>query len=306
MSEKPSALPSVDVVIVNWNGGLEILAAARSAIAFGGRPIVVDNGSADGSIEVVERAVPEAHCIRMGRNAGFAAACNAGVGAGQSEFVFLLNPDAEIVGGTRAEIVAAFDYDASVRIVGPAILSPDGQLTPSARRFPSVASLFLYQLKLHRLARFVPPLADYFMLDFDAREAALIDQPMGAAFIMRRTDWDAIGGLDERYFLWFEEVDLARRVANDGGRSVYWPGIAVSHIGGTSFARLRRSERQRIWNASVERYARSHFGRRGRRLLRATFPIASLLAAVLERADAWMLKRRDSGSPPGPPVRRDP
>ena len=292
MSQVPSPEGSgVDVVIVNWNGGDEVLAAARSAVDFGGRPIVVDNGSADGSLEAVERALPEAQCIRLGRNAGFAAACNVGVAAARGEFVFLLNPDAEIIAGRRSDIVAAFAWDPEVRIVGPAVVNAAGELVPSARRFPSVASLTLYQLKLHRLARFVPPLRRYFMLDFDTARAGLVDQPIGAAFIMRRVDWEAVGGLDDRYFLWFEEVDLAKRVAAQGGRSLYWPDLVVRHVGGTSFARLRRTERQRIWNSSVDRYARSHFSQRGRRLLRATFPIASLLAAGLERADALRSRR---------------
>ena len=292
MPAAPSAAETtVDVVIVNWNGGQEVLAAARSAVEFGATPIVVDNGSADGSVDAVETALPEARCIRLGRNAGFAAACNVGVRAGRGEFVFLLNPDAEIIAGTRSDITRAFAWHPQVKIVGPAIVSAAGDLVPTARRFPSVASLALYQLKLHRLARFVPPLRTYFMLDFDPGRAGLVDQPIGAAFVMRRKDWETLGGLDERYFLWFEEVDLAKRVAAAGGRSLHWPALVVRHIGGTSFRRLRRTERQRIWNASVDQYAKAHFTRRGQRILRSTMPVAFALAAALELAEGLARRR---------------
>ena len=94
----------IDAVIVNWNGGDGVLLAARSAVAFGARAIVVDNGSTDGSADRLERSLPEATVERMGRNAGFAAACNRGAALGGGEFIFLLNPDAAIVAGTPDDL----------------------------------------------------------------------------------------------------------------------------------------------------------------------------------------------------------
>ena len=273
----------IDVVIVNWNGGEDVIESARSAVAFGARPIVVDNASTDGSADRLERSVPEAMVERMGRNAGFAAACNRGAALGGGEFVFLLNPDAAIVAGTPHDVRRAFAHELRPMIVGPRIEEDDGSLARSARRFPTPLSLVLYQLKLHRLARWIPPLRRYLMVDADFSRPMVVDQPMGAAFIMRRSDWERFGGMDEAFFLWFEEVDLAKRVADAGGAALYWPELAVRHTGGTSFSKLAAGDRQRIWNRSALRYADRHFGRLGAAAVRVSLPVATTLNWAADR-----------------------
>lgn len=288
---------SVDVVIVNWNGGEGVLAAAESAIRFGGRAIIVDNGSVDGSAERLTERVPAARVIRLGRNIGFAAASNVGVAAGSGRFVFLLNPDAEIRQGTPADIVSAFAYDDAVVIVGSMIVSDDDdRRLPSTRRFPTAAALFLFQLKVRRWARWIKPLRGYLMVGFPGDRPAFVDQVMGASFIIRRSDWDRFGGLDESYFLWFEEVDLARRAALAGGGSLYWPSLVVRHTGGASFSKLSWRARQRIWNASMLTYARRHLGRRAEVSLWITVPI-SLAMCVLADASSAALRRLRSRHP---------
>jgi N-acetylglucosaminyl-diphospho-decaprenol L-rhamnosyltransferase len=275
--------PAIDVIIVNWNGGHAVVDSARSGLDFGARVIVVDNASSDGSAERIERALRDVSVVRMGYNAGFAAACNHGAAQGEGEFVFLLNPDARIVAGSPADVLRAFSHEASPAIVGPRIEADDGKLARSARRFPTPASLVLYQLKLHRLARWIPPLRAYLMIDADFSRPMLVDQPMGAAFIMRRSDWDRFDGMDEAYFLWFEEVDLAKRVSDAGGAALYWPAIAVRHTGGTSFARLSGRHRQRLWNRSAVRYAERHFGPVGAAMVRLTLPVSTTLNWAADR-----------------------
>lgn len=274
---------AVDVIIVNWNGGEEVVQSARSALDFGAHVVLVDNSSTDGSAERVNESLPEVKVLQMGRNAGFAAACNRGVAAGRSEFVFLLNPDARIVSGTADEIGRAFGYADRVAIVAPRIEDGGGNAVASARRFPTPLSLVLYQLKLHPLAKWLPPLRKYLMADTDYARPIIVDQPMGAAFIMRRKDWERFAGMDEAYFLWFEEVDLSKRVAAAGGLALSWPALAVRHIGGTSFARLTPRQRQRIWNRSAARYAEAHFGRAGAAAVKLTLPIATLLNSTAAR-----------------------
>lgn len=273
----------IDVIIVNWNGGEGVVESARSAVAFGARTIVVDNGSTDGSANRIESNLPEVTVERMGRNAGFAAACNRGAALGGGEYVFLLNPDAAIVAGTPDDVSRAFAHEPGPTIVGPRIEDDDGSLARSARRFPTPVSLVLYQLKLHRLARWIPPLRRYLMVDADFSRPMVVDQPMGAAFIMRHSDWERFGGMDEAFFLWFEEVDLAKRVADAGGAALYWPELAVRHTGGTSFSRLAASDRQRIWNRSALRYAERHFGRLGAAAVRMSLPVATTLNWAADR-----------------------
>lgn len=277
----------VDVVIVNWNGGKDVANAARSAAAFGGRPIVVDNGSVDGSAELVEAEVDAAVVVRLGYNAGFARACNAGVARGSAPVILLLNPDAEIVAGNAGDLIRSFEHPSRPIIVGPRTVRGDGQPERSVRRFPTLTTLLLYQLKLHPLARWIPPLRAYFMFDFAESEAAQVDQVIGAAFAMRREDWIRFKGLDEGYFLLFEEVDLCRRVADDGGKTIYWPDVTVRHIGSTSFRRISRVHLQVIWNASLLRYARLHLGPAAAPLLALTFPVGLTVAVIRDIVARW-------------------
>lgn len=274
--------PSVDVVIVNWNGGDGVLRAAHSAAAFGARVTVVDNGSTDGSADLVEGDLVDVRLIRLRTNTGFAHACNVGVGAGDGEYVFLLNPDAEIVRGATSDLDRAFAFDPRVTIVGTLVLDAEDRPTRSVRQLPDPFGMILYQLKLHPLARWIPPLRRYLMVDFPGDRPAIVGQVMGAAFVMRRRDWERFSGLDEGYFLWFEEVDLSKRVADAGGVTVYWPAIAVRHTGGASFAKLSARRRQVIWNRSLARYARSHFSRQHARAVIAVGPVAQALNAIAD------------------------
>jgi GT2 family glycosyltransferase len=279
-ADPDAASATLDVVIVNWNGGDDVRRAARSALDFGARPIVVDNGSTDGSAERLESALPEIAVIRLGHNAGFARACNLGVQAGSGDYVLLLNPDAVLIAGTVADMVRAFASDARVAIVGPLTVDADGHRETTVRRFPTLITLFLYQLKLHRLARWIGPLRDYFMLDFSGEAPAPVDQVIGAAFAMQRRTWEDFGGFDEGFFLLFEEVDLCRRVFAAGRTTLYWPDVVVRHLGGTSFRKLSHLRLQRIWNASLLRYARLHLGTPAALLLATTVPLSLVVGAL--------------------------
>ncbi len=284
--------PSVDVIIVNWNNADTVLAAARSALEFGARVIVVDNASVDGSPDLIRQHVPEATIVSMGFNSGFARACNAGVAAGSGELVFLLNPDAVIVSGSASDLAVAFGSNPDTVIVGPGILDAAGRPTHSTRMFPTTMSMALCQFKLHRMSRWVPALRRYFMLDMDIRYPRIVDQVIGAALVMRRQDWLRFHGLDEGYFLLFEEVDLCRRVADDGGCALYWPIVQVRHIGGTSFRRLTHSRLQVLWSTSLRRYARLHLGSGSALLLTMTIPIALTLDAMWDIGEAsWRWAR---------------
>jgi GT2 family glycosyltransferase len=273
--------PSIDVIIVNWNGGPGVVSAARSAASFAGRAIVVDNGSNDDSVAQL-RALGGVSVVEMGYNAGFARACNAGATSSDGEFIFLLNPDAEIVRGQPADIVDAFMAFPDGGVVGPRIIDSTGQPEPSVRGFPTVVAMVLYQLKLHPWARRLPPLRRYFMVGFDESEAAYVDQVIGAAMVVRRSDWLAIGGMDEGYFLLFEDVDLCRRLADRNLRAVHWPGLVVRHVGHGSFRRIGHLRLQRFWNRSLVRYSWKHLGLAGTVLIAATVPLSLVLSALLD------------------------
>lgn len=273
--------PTVDVIIVNWNGGASVATAALSAVRFGGRAIVVDNGSVDGSIEQL-RGEPGVTIVEMGWNAGFARACNAGASVSDGEFIFLLNPDAEIVAGRPSDVVDALETFADAGVIGPQIIDAEGAPERSVRRFPTVVALVLYQFKLHPWAGRIPPLRHYFMIGFDDTKPAYVDQVIGAALVARRSDWDAIGGMDGGFFLLFEDVDFCKRMADRGTRAVHWPNLVVRHVGHESFRRIGHLGLQRVWNRSLIRYARKHLGTAGTIALVWTIPISLLLSLLLD------------------------
>ncbi len=273
---------SVDVVIVNWNGGAAVATAVESARRFGAHVFVVDNGSTDGSDLLP--ADPEMTLVRMGYNAGFARASNAGARAGTGDYIFLLNPDAEILSGGIADIEDAFSSHEDAGVVGPRIVDGAGQSLPSVRRFPTTTALLLYQLKLHPWAGRFRALREYLMIGFDDARPAVVDQVIGAAFIVPRRLWDAFGGLDEGFFLLFEEVDLARRLASAGHPSVHWPNIVVRHEGHASFRRISHLRMQRVWNRSLIRYSSKHLGRLSTLALACTVPTTLVLSAILDLA----------------------
>jgi N-acetylglucosaminyl-diphospho-decaprenol L-rhamnosyltransferase len=273
--------PSVDVIIVNWNGGPGVASAARSAVRFGGRAIVVDNGSSDGSIDQL-REEPGVSIVEMGYNAGFARACNAGASSSDGDYIFLLNPDAEIVSGRPTDIVDALDAFPAAGIVGSRIIDSAGKSGPSVREFPTVTDLVLYQIKLHPWARRIPPLRRYFMIGFDDMKPAYVEQVIGAAMVVRRSDWEAVGGMDSGFFLLFEDVDFCKRLADRGLRAVHWPALVVRHVGHESFRRLGHLRLQRLWNRSLVRYARKHFGVAGTIAIASTIPLSLVLSLILD------------------------
>lgn len=278
---RPMAAPSVDTIIVNWNGGPGVIRAAQSAVRFGGHVIVVDNGSTDESLEPL-RAEPGVSVIEMGYNAGFARACNAGAASSDGEYVFLLNPDAEILSGEPNDIACALDAFPQAAIVGPLVVDSFGDPERSVRRFPTVIDLVLYQGKLHPWARQIPPLRRYFMLGFDETVPTYVEQVIGAAMVVRRSEWEAVGGMDGGFFLLFEDVDLCKRLAERGRRAVHWPALVVQHVGHQSFRRISHLRLQRIWNRSLLRYSRKHFGIAGTIAIALTVPLSLVLSAILD------------------------
>jgi N-acetylglucosaminyl-diphospho-decaprenol L-rhamnosyltransferase len=267
----------VDVVIVNWNGEDELIRAVRSALAFGGHAIVVDNASTSGSFRDVA-AMPGVTALKLRQNRGFSAGCNAGVRAGTGEVILFLNSDAVIVSGTASQLGAAFT-DPTPRYVGVALEDRHGVPRRSWRAAPKATELARYILGLDRLVYRRQPLqAPVTDLQQEYRSGYIV----GAAFAVRRRDWLALDGMDEKFFLWNEEVDLCQRLLAAGGVLAYCADVRVAHIGGVSWNRLGRVRRQRLRTASSRHYARLHLGLSGWALIAAATPLALVLGAALD------------------------
>jgi N-acetylglucosaminyl-diphospho-decaprenol L-rhamnosyltransferase len=228
----------VAAVVVNYNGGEYLADCIRSLRGEGVDTIVVvDNASTDGSLERLTRADPAVQAIRLPRNLGYGTAANRGVAATGTPYVLVMNADTVVEPGMVKGLLAALERDPRLGVVAPRLDNPDGTLYPSVRHFPNlgdaIGHAFLVDLAPNN--RFT---RRYRMLDWDHREARRVDWVSGACFLARRAALDAVGGFDEAYFMYLEDVDLCWRLGRAGWYSGYEPTAGVMHVQGVSTARV--------------------------------------------------------------------
>jgi GT2 family glycosyltransferase len=258
--------PAVQIVIVNWNAGqllhrcLASFAAVTDDAVKIENVVVVDNASEDDSVDRLDcfsNTLP-LKIIRNKENRGFAAACNQGAEGSSAEFLLFLNPDAELRTGCleRPALFLADSANQSVGIVGVQLLDGEGRVLRSCARQPKAWSLLGQSLGLDRLMPSIFP--PHFLLEWDHRQTRPVDQVMGAFYFVRRSLFDALGGFDERFFVYFEDLDFAIRSQKRGWVSVYLATAQVFHLGcGTT----RNIKDRRLFYSARSRilYSLKHF-----------------------------------------------
>jgi N-acetylglucosaminyl-diphospho-decaprenol L-rhamnosyltransferase len=238
--------PSVGIVTVAYrsNAVLEGFLDSIAASGTGSLPVVVvDNapGNADDASQLAERR--RAAYVPLESNPGYGGAVNAGVRALAPgiEWILVSNPDVVLAPGSVDLLRTAGDADPAIAAVGPAVLNPDGSIYPSARAVPSLRTGIGHALFVNLWQRNPWTLAYRRESDpsGEARDAGWLS---GSCFLVRRSAFDAIGGFDEGYFMYFEDVDLGFRLGRAGFRNVYEPSAKVTHVGahstGTESARM--------------------------------------------------------------------
>jgi GT2 family glycosyltransferase len=189
--------------------------------------VVLDNASPDPSVRQLPHEFPRVRFVFNEENVGFARACNQGIRMGQGKYCMLLNPDAVIDGAARRSLVASMEGHPEAGLVAPRLVNPDGSLQLSVRRFPSLAAIGLRILRLDRLFR--GPVDRYLMRDWNHGEGRVVDWVMGACMLLRRKAVEEVGLLDEKFFMYYEDIDLCYRMGQKGWKVRYEPGIAVRH-----------------------------------------------------------------------------
>lgn len=268
-------MTSVSAVIVNYNAGEHILRCVRTLRADGISEIVVaDNASSDGSVEALVAADPDVVVVATGANLGFGTAANRGVAHTTGEYLLILNPDTLVEPGTAKALVAALEANRDVAIVGPRVETVDGETYPSARCFPDLAVA-----AGHAFLGFVAPrnrfTRRYRMLDADRTAPGEVDWVSGTCMMVLRKAFLAVGGFDERYFMYVEDVDLCWRVRQAGWRVAYEPQGRVVHTIGAS-SELAPYRMIMAHHRSLMRFAATTMRGRSRALLPA---VAAGLAA---------------------------
>ena len=248
----------VSIVIVSWNVEmllkkcLESVIAHTSGVSY--ELIVVDNASTDGTHEMV-RSFKSVVLIQNTKNKGFAAANNQGIAIAKGRHVLLLNPDTAYIENSIAQILEFTNTHERAGVIGCQLKNNDYSIQPSVRRFPRVVDLVVILLKLHKI---FPSLSNRYMCaSFNYEQPARVDQVMGAFFFITEQALKQAGGLEDRYFIWFEEVDYCRRVARAGFEIWYTPTTSVIHYGGQSFMQQTTIKKQWWFFRSALRYLRS-------------------------------------------------
>jgi GT2 family glycosyltransferase len=260
MSRRSSRV-EVSVVIVSWKTP-ELLRACLSTLDTEcrhlGKPteiIVIDNGSRDGSVEMVRSEFPESVVIENRRNVGFAAANNQGLRECTGRYVLLLNPDTELKAGALKRMIDFMDAHPAVGAVGPRLVNPDGSLQESCYPAPTLFR------ELWRLLHFdlLHPIALYPMEKWSLDQPRKVETIQGACLLLRHETVAQVGILDEKFFVYTEEIDYCRRIALAGWKLLWVPTAVVIHHGGQATRQVAGKMFIQLYRSKLL-YFRKHYG----------------------------------------------
>jgi N-acetylglucosaminyl-diphospho-decaprenol L-rhamnosyltransferase len=253
----------LSIVIVNWNtrdllrGCLESLAGSEGDFSF--QTVVVDNCSEDGSADMVRDEFAEVHLIESEINGGYAYANNLGLRLLHARYYLLLNPDTVLPPDALKRMLEFMETHPDVGMAGPKLVMADGELDKACRRsFPTPRNSFY---KLFGLSRLFPKsklFGQYNLTYLDPDEAAQVDSVVGAFMMVRREVVEQVGWLDERYFMYAEDLDWALRAKQVGWKVYYYPEVTVLHYKRQSSQQNKDKTDYEFWRAMYIFY-RKHY-----------------------------------------------
>lgn len=261
-------MSSLTIALVTWNSEDDIAECLSSLFhAVSKIPevkletVIIDNASNDNTVRVVENflRVTEQNIvfIKNGDNLGFTKACNQAIQASTGDYIFILNPDTEILNSSIKLMMKYLDEHDDVGVVAPQLVSKQSEIQFSCRTFPKYRDLFFEMLML---ASFFPK-SEFFsrwkMRYFDHNSIREVDQPMGAALLMKRKVLESVGGLDERFIMFYNDVDFCKRISDAGFKIIFYPDAKVRHSTGVSIYK-DRSAMIKHWNSDCLKYFRKH------------------------------------------------
>ena len=253
----------ITIAIVNYNSSSMVLQCIRSVVEFSGdldyEIIIVDNASSDDSVELIKASFPEHLLIENKTNLGFSKAVNQAFKASSGEYFFLLNPDAKLISNIFPGMISFFQTHPKAGIVAPRITFPDNRLHPSARRFITLLAAILDVLQIHFYFS-NNAVAKRFEYDkWKHNEVREVDWVTGAAFLTKRKTFEDCGMLDERFFMYFEDMDYCMCVKQNGYATYFCPQFSVVHHharGGSDKLPVRSVD----YYISLHRYLLKHKG----------------------------------------------
>lgn len=289
MIQKTENKIDLTIVIVSWNTSKELsscLMSVRDALGDNMQAIVVDNASGDDSVQMVRREFPWVHLIANNDNYGFGKACNMAIRESRGRYIFFLNPDSAIEKDALNSIVEFGDTHPEAGIFGIKVMNPNGSIQYSCRRFPTLAAgIFRNTI----LGKFFPKNAytrDYLMTDWDHSQTQEVDWVSGCALVIRRETAEELGGFDERFFMYCEDVDLAYRANQKGWKVMYFPGAVSIH------ARSKSSDKSPNhmifeFHKSMYKFFKKHYAANSSIIIRMLVPVG-----LVARTGFFILRNR--------------
>jgi len=274
----------LSIIIVSWNVKEKLKDNLRALYESQGvnfEIFVVDNNSADGTAEMVKNNYPKVKLIVNRENLGFAKANNQAIKLASGEYVLLLNPDMRVFDDTLSNMISWLNWHEQAWVAGCKLIDENSRIMKHIRRFPAVWDQLAIVLKIPHL--FPAILNKYIISSFDYTKSASVDSIRGGFFMIRREALEKIGLLDERYFLWFEEVDYCRRIKAAGGEIWYVATVECIDLMGQSFKQVQNMVKQRYFRDSMLKYFKKWQPAYEYWLLRLAWPLGLLIAWIGEK-----------------------
>lgn len=272
------AAPRLTVVVLSWNtvdllaACLESLNRARDSDTW--QVVVVDNDSSDGSADMVAERFDWVELIRNPVNDGYAIGNNLGAERATGEYLLLLNSDTEVEPGVLDTLLDWLDQRPGHGACAPKLVHPDGRVQLSCKRFPDLSTAVFFDTVFDKWMPNNRAMPRYFMREFDHLSTCDVDQPPGAAFLIRRALWEQLSGFDPELWLFFNDVDLCRRLHALGQKVGYVADVEILHHEGKSTSQF--PEFGTIWHKNRLAYYRKTFGLVGALLARAMTAVRAL------------------------------
>lgn len=255
----------LSVIIVTWNSESEIeeclISIIENSKELSFEIIIIDNNSSDGTINKINLNIEKnpgiIRLIRNKENSGFTKACNQGIGISHGEKILLLNPDTKIINSSLNKLSEKLDENENTGVTAPQLLNSDGSIQSSCRSFPDYLKMFCELTFLSVIFKKSNLFNGWKMGGFDHSIERYVDQPMGAALMIKSGVLKKTGNFDGQFCMFFNDVDLCKRIKDKGYGIIFYPEAKMYHIKGVSIYKDR--ERMiKIWTGDCLKYFRKH------------------------------------------------
>lgn len=285
----------VSIIIVSWNVADLLRRCLRSiaqtsSTAFSSEVLVVDSASQDETVAVVREEFPWVTLLPQPENLGFTRCNNIGLAQARGRYLFLLNPDTELAPGSLLTLITYLEEHPDVGIIGPRTLNTDGTVQSSRRRFPTLIVGLFESTWLQPLS---PPglLDHYFVREAPDTAVTPVDWVQGSALLTRRQVYETIGGLDEGFVMYSEELDWCHRAKAAGWQVVYHGEAAITHHGGQSSGQATAFSHIQFQRSKL-RYFRKHHGHWAAHLVQMVLALNYLAQIILESSKSLLGHKR--------------